>query len=72
MQDNSDITKRERVKRFLVARQDRIYRILSVVCVVLVCIVVVNLISRLFIEDFSFWRLFTNPLEHIGTESMLN
>jgi hypothetical protein len=72
MQDSQNANLIGRIKMWVAARQDLIYRVLSVVCVVLVCIVVVNFLGRLILPDFSFWKLFRYSLKQIGTESMLN
>jgi hypothetical protein len=72
MQDNSDISKIERVKLFIKSRQDVIYRIMCVICIVLVCIVVVEFLGRLVLKDFSFLKIFTNSLKQIGTQSLVN
>jgi hypothetical protein len=72
MQDNSDIGRIERAKRFVLARQDTIYRVLSIICVVLVVVVAINFLASIVLPDFSFWKVFTNPLKQIGTQSLLN
>jgi hypothetical protein len=72
IQDSQDVNLISRIKRWIVARQNVIYRVLSVVCVVLVCMVAVSFLGRLVLPDFSFWKLFTNSLKQIGTQSMLN
>jgi hypothetical protein len=72
MQESQNVSLIGRVKNWVIAEQDLIYRVLSVVCIVLVCIVVVNFLGSLILPDFSFWKLFRYSLKQIGTESMLN
>lgn len=60
-----------RLKAFAMSRQDLIYQILAVLCIVLVCIVIFMLVGHLFFGEYSFWKLFYDPLERIGTESLL-
>jgi hypothetical protein len=72
MQDNSETGKVEKAKKIVVSNSDRIYKILSVLCIILLCIVIIKLLGNLFLKDFSFWKLFGNSLKQIGTESLLN
>jgi hypothetical protein len=72
MQESQNASLIGRVKNWIIAEQDLIYRVLSVVCIVLVCIVAVNFLGSLILPDFSFWKLFRYSLKQIGTESMLN
>jgi hypothetical protein len=71
MQEDSEESKIKKLKRYVVTKQDAIYRVLSIVCIVLVCIVAVNFVGNIFLKDFSFWKIFTNSLKEIGTESMI-
>jgi hypothetical protein len=71
MQEDSEESKIKKLKRYVVTKQDVIYRVLSIVCIVLVCIVAVNFVGNIFLKDFSLWKIFTNSLKEIGTESMI-
>lgn len=62
---------KERLKTFVSKRRDFIYRLLSVFCIVLVCIVILMLAGHLLFGEFSLWKLFSGPLETIGTESLV-
>lgn len=57
--------------RITAAGQERIYRLLSCVCIVMVCMVVFLLLGHMFYGEYSFWKLFGSSLEQIGTESLL-
>lgn len=72
MQDDSEIGRLEKAKLFLRARQDMFYRILCVVCVILVCVVVFELVGNVMFKNFSLAKLFATPLEQIGTQSLLD
>lgn len=63
--------KKERLKAYMTARQDLIYRLLSFLCAVLVCIVILMLAGHLVFGEFSLWRLFGGPLDKIGTEVLV-
>lgn len=62
---------RGRLKTLAASRQDLIYRVLAVLCIALVCIVIFMLVGYLLFGEYSFWKLFHDPLERIGTESLL-
>lgn len=64
-------TRKGRLKIFATSRQDAIYRVLAAVCIMLVCVVMLMLVGHLFFGEYSFWKLFHDPLERIGTESLL-
>lgn len=48
-----------------------LYRLLSYVCVVLVCMVVLMILGNVFLGADFFWKLFRGPLDTIGTETLL-
>ncbi len=48
-----------------------VYRLLSCVCAVLVCLAALVIAGRLFFGEAFFWKLSGSPLEVIGTESLL-
>lgn len=62
---------KEKFKLLALSGQDTIYRVLAALCIVLVCMTVLVLIGHLFFGEFSFWKLFRDPLDRIGTESLL-
>lgn len=66
--DSAGDKKRNRITAF---SQDKIYRILSVICIFMVCMVVFMMIGHVFWGEFSFWKLFGSSLDRIGTESLL-
>ena len=66
--DSAGSKKRNRITAF---SQDKIYRILSVICIFMVCMVVFMMIGHVFWGEFSFWKLFGSSLDRIGTESLL-
>lgn len=47
------------------------YRLLSGICIVLVCMVVLMAAGHIFFGEASFWKLFGGSLDTIGTESLL-
>lgn len=61
----------DRIKKFLKQNRDRIFRLLAIFCIVLGMIVFVMIISQVFFADIPFLKLFINPFEQIGTESLL-
>lgn len=52
-------------------RKDMLYHILFTVSLILFLIVVVMFLFHITLGDFSFYRLFRQPIEQIGTESLL-
>ncbi len=50
---------------------DWFYHLLSCMCVVLVCMVVLLILSNVFWGEDFFWKLFGGPLDTIGTETLL-
>lgn len=61
----------KRVKRFFKSHKDTFFRILMVLCVVMVILALFSLISHLIFGESFFRRIFFNSFEIIGTESML-
>ncbi len=64
-------SRKEGLKNFVASRQDTIYRVLAAVCIALVCTVIFMLAGSVFFGELSFWKLFYEPLNRIGTESLL-
>lgn len=60
-----------KIKRFFRYQQDRIFRILLVVCVVLGLLALLMVVSQAVFGDVPFLRLFVNTFKQVGTESML-
>ncbi len=61
----------KRAKAFLSRNLGRIFKLLVILCGILVVIVLLMLLTQLIVGDISFFRLFKNPFKEIGTESML-
>lgn len=61
----------QRIKRFFRYQQDRIFRLLLVVCVVLGLLALIMILSQMIFSDVPFLRLFVNSFKQIGTESLL-
>lgn len=61
----------QRFKRFFRHQQDRIFRVLLVVCVVLGIFAFLMVLSQILFSDVPFLRLFVNTFKQIGTESLL-
>ena len=51
--------------------QDRIFRFVMVLCVLLGVITLTMIISQIFFSDVPLFRMFINPFKEIGTESLL-
>ena len=64
-------SRKKSLKGIVTSRQDMIYKIRAFLCIVLVCIVIFMLVGHVFFGEFSFWKLFHNSLDQIGTESLL-
>lgn len=62
---------KERLKAYVTARYDILYRLLSLLCITLVCIVIFMLAGQLIFGEFSLWKLFSAPLDKIGTEILV-
>ncbi len=60
-----------RIKRFFRHNQDRLFRILLVVCVLLGLLALLMILSQMIFSDVPFLRLFVNTFQQIGTESLL-
>lgn len=60
-----------KIKRFFRYQQDRIFRLLLVVCVLLGLLALIMVVSQIIFSDVPFLRLFVNSFKQIGTESML-
>lgn len=60
-----------KLKAAVTSRQELIYRILLALCIVLVCMALFMMVGHLLFGEFSFWKLFRDPLDQIGTESLL-
>ena len=60
-----------RFQKFYRHNQDRIFRFVMVVCVLLGILTLTMIISQLFFADVPLFRLFINPFKEIGTESLL-
>lgn len=61
----------KRAKAFLARNLGRFFKLFIILCGILVVLVLLMLITKLIIGDIPFFRLFGNPFEEIGTESML-
>lgn len=66
-----DTVGKKRTRHISVSGQDKIYRLLSCICIFMVCMVVFMFIGHILYGEFSFWKLFGSSLEKIGTESLL-
>lgn len=71
LKEDGSGNKKERLKKYVMAKQDLIYKILSVLGIVLVCIVIFMLAGRVLFGEFTLWRLFSGPLNKIGTETLV-
>lgn len=69
--ERSSGNQKGRLKAVVASRQDLIYRILALCCIVLVCIVILMVAGHLLFGEFSFWKLLRGPLDQVGTESLL-
>ena len=58
-------------KKIYKHNQDRIFRIVMVICIILGILALTMIISQIFFSDVPFFRLFINPFKQIGTESLL-
>jgi len=61
----------KRAKAFLSRNIGRFFKLFIILCGILTVVVLLMLITQLIVGDISFFRLFDNPFEEIGTESML-
>lgn len=60
-----------RMKKTLRHNQDRLFRLLIVICVLLGILALIMILSQLIFGDVPFLRIFFNPFKVIGTESLL-
>ena len=60
-----------KIKKIYKHNQDRIFRIVMVICIILGILALTMIISQVFFSDVPFFRLFINPFKQIGTESLL-
>ncbi len=60
-----------RIKKFFRHNQDRIFRLLLIVCVLLGLLALLMIVSQMIFSDVPFLRLFINTFKQIGTESLL-
>ena len=58
-------------QKFYRHNQDRIFRFVMVVCVLLGILTLTMIISQLFFADVPLFRMFINPFKEIGTQSLL-
>jgi len=66
-----DSAGKKRRWKFDISEWNWFYRLLSCICVVLVCMVVLLILSNVFGGEDFFWKLFGGPLDTIGTETLL-
>lgn len=59
------------VKEKLQSRKDKAYKVLQVLCAALFIVAAVLIIFRLAFGDFAVYRIFSKPIEQIGTEILL-
>ena len=60
-----------RIRKFFRHNQDRIFRLLLVVCILLGLLALAMVISQIIFSDVPFLRIFVNTFKAIGTESLL-
>ena len=60
-----------RIKKFFRYNQDRLFRLLLTVCVLLGVLALIMIVSQFVFSDVPFLRLFVNTFKRIGTESLL-
>ena len=58
-------------KKFYRHNQDRIFRMVMIVCILLGVLTLAMIVSQLIFSDVPFLRMFVNPFKQIGTESLL-
>lgn len=59
------------IQKFYRHNQDRIFRVVMVICILLGILALTMIVSQVFFSDVPFFRLFINPFKEIGTESLL-
>lgn len=62
----------KRIIRFFKSHKDIFFRILMIVCIIMVVLAVISLVSNLLFGESFFKRIFVNAFKVIGTESMLS
>ena len=60
-----------KIKKFYRHNQDRIFRMVMFICIVLGIFALAMIVSQLIFSDVPFLRMFINPFKQIGTESLL-
>lgn len=60
-----------RIQKWYRHNQDRIFRLVMVICVILGILALTMIVSQLIFSDVPFLRMFINPFKQIGTESLL-
>ena len=60
-----------RLKKSYRHNQERIFRVVMVICVLLGILAVAMIVSQLIFSDVPFLRMFINPFKQIGTESLM-
>ena len=58
-------------QKFYRHNQDRIFRLVMVICILLGIVALTMIVSQVFFSEVPFFRLFINPFKEIGTESLL-
>lgn len=58
-------------QKFYRHNQDRIFRLVMVICILLGILTLIMIISQLFFLDVPLFRIFVNSFKEIGTESLL-
>lgn len=59
------------IQKFYRHNQDRIFRFVMVICILLGILTITMIVSQLVFSDVPLFRLFINPFKEIGTESLL-
>lgn len=60
-----------KIKKFYRHNQDRIFRLVMIICILLGIFAFAMIVSQLIFSDVPFLRMFINPFKQIGTESLL-
>lgn len=64
-------SRKAKITAIAASRRDLFCRGLAALCIALVFVVILMIAGHLFFGEYSFWKLFQDPLERIGTESLL-
>ena len=59
------------IQKFGRHNQERIFRVVMVICILLGILALTMIVSQVFFSDVPFFRLFINPFKEIGTQSLL-